>query len=273
MEWHANGAALERALEYARRAGNPPAEADALWWYTVSLYFGPTPVDEATRHCERVLGEAPVERTVEAGTLGILAGLRAMQGRFDEARELFAHGLTILEELGVKLRVASRRTVSGAIELLADDAVAAEHELRWGFEQLQRMGERQDLPGIAAQLAEALYRQGRYEEAEPFAALSEAQDHPRMRWRSPSAKLLAQRGELERAEEAALAVVARAAKSDNLNSRGNALLDLAEVLSIAGRSEDAASPLRDAAIIFEQKGNIVSAAKARAILDAITVTA
>jgi len=66
-------------------------------------------------------------------------------------------------------------------------------------------------------------------------------------------------------------VVAEAAASDNLNMQGTALMDLAEVLQLAGRSAEATAPLRAAAEAFDRKGNIVAAAKARARLDAITV--
>jgi tetratricopeptide (TPR) repeat protein len=196
-----------------------------------------------------------------------------MQGRFDEARARFAEGLAILEQLGMKLRLATRRTLSGAIELLADDPVAAERELRWALERLQAMDEHGDLPGIAAQLAEALYRQGRYKEAELFAKLSEAEKYARMRWRGPWAKLLARRGEFGKAEEAARSVVADAAASDNLNMQGAALMDLAEVLQLSGRHGEAAEPLQEAVRVFTKKGNVVAAAKAQAVLDEMPVSA
>jgi class 3 adenylate cyclase/tetratricopeptide (TPR) repeat protein len=269
-KWGANTEALERALVYSRRGGDRREEADILWWLAVSLYFGPTHADEGIRRCEQILEEAKGDRTVEAGTLGILAGLNGMRGCFGEARELFARSIAILEELGVKLRMASRRTISGAVELLADDPSAAERELRWGFERLEEMGEHQDLPGIAAQLAEALYRQGRYDEAEPFAAISEAEEHERTRWRGPRAKLLARRGELERAEELARAATTVASQADNSNSYGNTLMDLAEVLRLAGRADEAVSPLQDALRVYEEKGNVVAAAKARAALDELS---
>jgi class 3 adenylate cyclase/tetratricopeptide (TPR) repeat protein len=272
-EWRANTEALERALVYARHADDRREEADILWWLAVSLYFGPTPADEGIRRCEQILEEGGGDRTVEAGTLGILAGLKAMRGHFTEARERFARSIAILEEMGIRLRMASRRTISGAIELLADDLVAAEHELRWGFERLEEMGEHHDLPGIAAQLAEALYRQSRYDEAEPFAAISEAEEHARMRWRSPRAKLLARRGELERAEDVARAEAQRAGQGDNLNSYGNTLMDLAEVLRLAGRPGEAVSPVEDALRVYEEKGNVVAAAKAHGVLRELSLPA
>ena len=264
--WGANCEALERALDHARRAGDRREEADIRWWLGVSLYFGPTPAGEAIPRCDEILREAKGDRTVEAGTLGILAGLHAMRGSFEQARRLFADSIQILEELGFTLRMASRRTISGAIELLAGDSAAAERELRWGFERLEEIGEHQDLPGIAAQLAEALYRQGRFDEAEHFAERSESEQHVRMRWRSPHAKLLARRGELDRAEGVARGAVRAAAESENLNSQGNTLLDLAEVMRLGGKQQEAVTAAREALRAYEQKGNLIAAEAARVVL-------
>jgi class 3 adenylate cyclase/tetratricopeptide (TPR) repeat protein len=266
--WGASEEALERALVHARQAGDLREAGDILWWLAVAFHFGPTRAEEGIRRCEEILAQAEHDRTLEAGMLGILGGLFAMRGSFAEGRELFARGISILEELGLKLRMATRRTVSGAIELLADDPVAAERELRWGYERLEAMGEKIDLPGVAGQLAEALYRQGRYAEAERFADIG-AQVGPasiRIRYRNPRAKLLARRGQFERAESLAREMVRLAEGDDNLNSHGHALMDLAEVLCLAGRSDVAAPFVHKAIALYERKGNLVSAANAQALL-------
>ncbi|HVR88339.1 MAG TPA: tetratricopeptide repeat protein [Candidatus Limnocylindria bacterium] len=246
--WAAGTAGLERALVHARRAGDQREIADILWWLAVTYHFGPTPADEAIRRCDELIGLARGDRTVEAGVLGVLAGLNAMQGRFAEARASFAQGLAILEELGLDLRMATRRTISGMIELLADDPAAAERELRWGYERLEKMGEKPE-GGIARQLAEALYRQGRYDEAERY-ALDEVR-----------AKLLARRGEFEGAERLAGEVIAAADRGDTVNRRGDARLGLAEVLSLAGRNDEAAAALDEARVQYEAKRNVAAVAR------------
>lgn len=247
--WAQGAEALERALVHARRSGDQREVADILWWLGVTYHFGPMPADEAIRRCTEMLELAKSDRTVEAGMLGMLAGLNAMQGRFAEARALFARGLAILEELGLKLRMATRRTISGAIELLADDPVAAERELRWGYERLVEMGEKTDAGSIARQLAEALYRQGRYDDAERYAG------------NDVRAKLLARRGDLEGAERLAREAVAGADRGTNPNSRGNARLALAEVLSRGGREADAIAVLDEARALFEAKRNVAAVAR------------
>ena len=95
-----------------------------------------------------------------------LANLEAMRGRFDEARALYRSGRAILDELGWRHDAAITSAVaSGPVELIAGDAVAAEAELRADYEALAAMGERNFISTTAAFLAEALYRQGRDDEA------------------------------------------------------------------------------------------------------------
>ena len=54
--------------------------------------------------------------------------------------------------------------------------------------------------------------------------------------------------------------------TDHLNHQGDALLDLAEVLRSAGKSDEAAAVVTDAAGRYERKGNVVSAERARSLL-------
>jgi len=83
------------------------------------------------------------------------------------------------------------------------------------------------------------------------------------------AQVLAQRGELG-GEALASEAVAFAAESDFLDSHGDALMSLTDVLQLADRLDDAGTALEQAASLYAQKGNIVSAAKARARLESIS---
>jgi len=111
------------------------------------------------------------------------------------------------------------------------------------------MGEKTDAGSIARQLAEALYRQGRYDDAERYAG------------NDVRAKLLARRGDLEGAERLAREAVAGADRGTNPNSRGNARLALAEVLSRGGREADAIAVLDEARALFEAKRNVAAVAR------------
>lgn len=263
--WDEGQEALARALEHARRAGDQREEADILWWVGVYFVVGPMNAEEAIRRCQEILSDAKNDGTVMAGSLGVLGVLYAMRGRFAEAREYFARSIAILEELGIKLRVVTRQHFFAYIELLGDDPVAAERAMRWAYDRELEMGEKRDIPGTANHLADALYRQGRYEEAAKWIEIGGG--------RGIRALLAARRGEFELAETLARESVAITEHGQNLNARGTALMRLAEVLSMAGRSGEAVPKLHEAIQLYERKGNLVTAQEARALLEKLrTVT-
>ena len=260
--WDEGQDALERAMTHAQLAGDQREEADILWWVGVYFVFGPMHAEEAIRRCEELLSDAKHDGTVRAGSLGVLGVLYAMRGRFAEAREHFARGIAILEELGVTLRVVTRQHFLADIELLGDDPTAAERAMRWAYDRELEMGEKSDIPGTANRLADALYRQGRYEEAAKWIEIGGG--------RGIRALLVARRGEFEQAETLAREAVAITEHGQNLNARGTALMRLAEVLSMAGRSGEALPALNEAIQLYERKGNLVSAQEARALLEKLT---
>jgi tetratricopeptide (TPR) repeat protein len=61
--------------------------------------------------------------------------------------------------------------------------------------------------------------------------------------------------------------VERAAASDYIDMQARTRLDLAEVLSLAGRHDEARGELAEALRLYEQKGDVVGAARARASLE------
>jgi hypothetical protein len=79
--------------------------------------------------------------------------------------------------------------------------------------------------------------------------------------------VLAAGGESEAAETLALRAVALARQTDFVNMLADALVDLAETLSLLGRGKEAGEPLTEALGIYEAKGNVASAGSARDLLD------
>ena len=77
-------------------------------------------------------------------------------------------------------------------------------------------------------------------------------------------RVLARRGELGEGERLAREAVALGAETDMLNAHGDALLDLAEVLALAG--QDARAELDQALALYERKGNLVMAERTRSRL-------
>jgi predicted ATPase/class 3 adenylate cyclase len=266
--WSEQERALERALEHAVRGGDAREAAGALMRLAMALYYGPAPVPEAIRRAEETLARTRGNRVVESTFLVSLAGLHAMAGRFEEARELFARGEAIVEELGFKVWLAGFSLVASDIELLAGDLAAAEAHLRRGYQAFEEMGERSLLSTVSAELAETSYAQGREEEAERFAAMSEQLAGQKdvasqIGWRTIRARVLARHGSLDDAESLARDALELAEGTDNLGSQGSALVALAEVLEVAGRSEEAGPLLDRARELFRRKGNAVAAEKTR----------
>ena len=266
--------AYEQSLEHARKAGDERQVSWGLYMLVAGAAWGPIPVPEGIRRCEEIVAEAGTHRIVEARGLLALGVLTAMQGRFDDARRMAVRGRTILGDVGFKILSAAYSQSSAYVEMLAGDPAEAERELRSGYADLEKMGEKGYLSTVAAELAQALYKQRQFEEAERFTHISQElgplDDYAtQVEWRGTRAKLLARRGELGAAVALAEEAVALAADTDYLNLQGDALTDLAEVLSLGGRSDESMSRSREALELYERKENLVSAGRVRAILEDI----
>jgi DNA-binding SARP family transcriptional activator/class 3 adenylate cyclase/tetratricopeptide (TPR) repeat protein len=261
----ASAEASEHALEHAHRVGDALELREIVEWLCVALMLGPTPAREAAARCEKLLAEIEREPILEPTVLSVLANAEAMQGHEERARELLARWRTAVDELGDSIWLSA---INFGFVTLADDPVASERELRPGYEALRRIGEKSHFSSVTGSLARAVCAQGRYEEAEQLSRESEQAARPNdihshILWRTTRARVLAQRGELEAAEGLAREAVAFAAESDFLDSHGDALTDLAEILVVAERRDEAASALRQAVGLYELKGNIISAVRAR----------
>jgi len=192
-----------------------------------------------------------------------------MRGRFSEARAWVAQARAILTEFGLTYFLAHSRDVAALVETLAGDPASAEAELRASYEELREMGEKTFLAENAAQLAQALYTQRRYDEADRFVRVSEEASSGRAQrayWGPVRAKLLARRGDPDAAEGLARESVAIWAERDCLLWHGCAVMDLAEVLRLAGRPQQAVPIVEQALELFERKGIIPAAETTRALL-------
>jgi len=161
--------------------------------------------------------------------------------------------------------------------LLAGDLAAAESELRADYRRLEEMGERNYISTTAGLLGDVLYRQGRYDESAEFAEVCERLASPddvasQFHWRCVRGKLRAQQGAIDEAEALLSAATALIETSDQLDLQGNGLLDFAEVCELAGAPADAAALSVRAAMLFERKGNVVSALRARQLAERLRST-
>ena len=84
-----------------------------------------------------------------------------------------------------------------------------------------------------------------------------------MLWRQVRAKVLARRGEHVEAERLAREAVAIGDGTDGLNWQGDANADLAEVLQLSGKADEATAALEQALDRYERKENLVMARRMR----------
>jgi tetratricopeptide (TPR) repeat protein len=271
LRWSAAEQAAQRMIEHARLAGDDLMETRLLTDLAMCALYGPMPVPEAIERCRALLERASRDRKAEAITLAVLAELEAMRRNFDEARALYRRSRAGLEELGWKFHAALTSIHSAPVELLAGDPMGAESELRHDFDALESMRERNYISTTAGFLAEALYQQDRFEEADSFVQISKEIAAPndlssQLLWRGVSGKILARTGMLEESDRLVREAVQLMQGSEEPVSQGYALMDLAEVLRLAGREDDAAVAIKEAIELFDEKGNLVAAERARELL-------
>jgi class 3 adenylate cyclase/tetratricopeptide (TPR) repeat protein len=269
--WTGMVPALERVAEHARLAGNRRRESEVLFFLGPAIFWGPTPVSVGLPRAEAIAESAGTVKWGKAWAARAVVGFYAMEGRFEEARELAARAGAILEELGRPIELYTMAFWTAPLELLAGDPVAAEREAAAACDGLEAAGEKGFLSTMSALLADALYAQGRLDEAEAAVrgsreAATSDDFNAQAAWRAAQAKILARRGELEEAERLAREAIEIIDRSDELSHQGEFRVGLAEVLQLAGRTDESIPVLEEALERYEQKENRVAADTTRALL-------
>jgi class 3 adenylate cyclase/tetratricopeptide (TPR) repeat protein len=262
--WGERAAALEHALEYAKRAGDARDAARIAGLLMQAIQLGPTPVGAAVDRAHIFLRESEDDRMLTASILSSLAVLLAMRGEFDEARAQWTRARALWDELGMTMNRAVRAIDGSTIELLAEDVEAAVSELRTAYRLLEEIGDVHFPATIAAYLAAALAHGSRLTEAEEVARFAESHSWEddivtQVMWRVAGAQVQA-------SEQLAREAVELAAPTDFLELQATALLALARVLRTAG-SPEAARVAAEARAVYERKGNVVGAGWAAQLLE------
>jgi class 3 adenylate cyclase/tetratricopeptide (TPR) repeat protein len=268
-EFEASRQPLDRALLYARRAGDRLEEGGVLAALVWACRWGPTPVEDGIRRCEQVAGEVRGDRRIEAEVLATQGVLLAMLGRFQEARMQLGRTGEIYKDLGLLYGLGLTSEARLEIEMLAGDPVEAERAARAVYEEYRDehnwMSDR-----AASALALALCAQERYEEATSYTDITGTplgdQVMDQIMWRIARSRALAGLGWLDEAARIAREAVTLAGTTDALNLHGDALMALAEVLRAAGRPDHAAAAVQQALDRYARKGNLVSARAAESLL-------
>ena len=270
--------AWRRAAEHARGVGDRRDELESLAWVPLMVWAGPTDAEIGIVRCDEIRERVGDDAKAVSSALMAKAVFDAGAGRMDDARASIEEAKALLADatLTVWLR-GPLAQFAGWAELIGGDADAAERELRGGFDVLSEIGEVAWLSTVAALLGEAVYLQGRIDEAEELTNVSESVSAPddvysHVTWRAVRAKVRARRGDGEDAERLAREAVALAKTGDFLHLQWYALTSLAEVLLLLGRAEEA-GPVADAAVaVSEEKGSVVGARTARALPERLAST-
>jgi predicted ATPase/DNA-binding SARP family transcriptional activator len=260
--------AAERALVHARRGDDRYEQAEIVEWFLVTLLFGPRPVAESCELCIGLRRELDGRPELEALVAAGLAWLEACRGRGDDARTAAGDALRAMDAHGASIFFV-RFSLAHMLTLLDDDAGAAEI-VRAGYEVLRSTGRGGHYGAAALLLARVCYAEKRYDDAERF--VDEATRHTRANdiWNQSQhlgvrARIFARRGDLETAVSVAYEALDLAAAGDFVLAQVDAWSDLAEVLRLAGRYEEAMEAIDRAISLHEARGNVGAVRKAQVV--------
>jgi class 3 adenylate cyclase/tetratricopeptide (TPR) repeat protein len=271
VEWWRGSAraaqeAWERSIACARSSGARREERSGLAWLARVAFRGPMPGAAATARCDEILEQVRGDMKAEALALISVSGVRALAGHFDDARALAIRATSIYEELGLESNAAWASHAAGFVEVLAGDPAAAERELRPGYETLVRLGVRGGLPTLGALLAEAIYAQGRFEDAEEVALSIEELQPEAVMARCVRAKAVARLGRVAEGEDLAREALASIEETEFVLDHAEALLSLAVILRLAGRLVEGESAIERAVRLYRQKESELAVDRASALL-------
>ena len=235
------------------------------------LVVGPVAADEAVSRAEALLQAASGDPWAQAAILGPLSVLYGYLGRFADARAALARSQSAFARSGGRIDWARLSIQGGLIELTAGDPVAAEQVITPGYDALRAMGERGWRATLATLLAEAVYVQGRLDQALGLTQEAEACAGPydfdaQARWRairarcSPGAASSVPRPSWPSRRWPSSPAAAAASELAEY------LLDQAEVAQLAGQFDQADASLRKALKIYQSRRIAPLAERTRTML-------
>lgn len=263
--------ALVRAVEHGTRAGDDAQALEDEMWMTLAWVTGAVP---AARMEERARAMATTGISTprrEVARLDLAGFAEALNGRFDSARKTFSRAEALLDALGVVSERHTHTQLYCFMELIAGNLDVALGQAVWAFESHQRFGSSTYASTDAGNAALALAGLGRHAEAEHYASLcrslaASTDVISQMQWRRALAEVKRDRGELAEGLTLALEAAALMEPTDSINPHADTLVDVARLQTAADMISDAEASLTRALALYEQKGNVYSAAAVRRLL-------
>ena len=263
--------ASEQAVAHARETGDLALEVRMAIGLAGPIVYGPVPVDEGLRFADDLMARLGHVPEVQGLAAHVRSHMQARRGDLDGAFEGVNAWRHHIHELGQEIMYAGTAACVWDVCSWARDWTHGEEVLRESYEMFERMGMNTHRSTIAAHLGEAVFRQGRVDEAERLSRESEqlgASDdlYNDMAWMRLRAKVAAARGDLDGARALAKDAVETAEGVDFLDEVALTWLDLAGILH-AAHNPEARPAATEALGLFERKGNLVGARWARELLD------
>ena len=261
--------ALERAITTARHSGNRRAQMRASHWLAVTFSLLAIPADAGVARAEQLLQDASGDLWAEADLLKPLCVLYAHVGRVADARAAVDRSQSIFTGFGAKVALAESAVPAAIVGLIIGDPAYTERHARQGYEAWRVLGGRGGyVVDLAVLLADALYEQGRFDEAQQLIDQVNAEPSTAtvLSTRATEAKLLARRGQFAAARQLVGRVGALLSPTSPPYLQAEVLTTRAEVERLVGAPDQAAASLRAALQIFEDLRAATSASRARAAL-------
>jgi tetratricopeptide (TPR) repeat protein len=265
-------AALERVMELAVACGEPAIANRAITSSAGPLLYGPFRPDEIRLRFERLRAH-PSPLAEQAGQM-MEAHLLRLQGRFDEALEIFWRADELRGQLGVEVIRSVLRQWPAEVDVLRGRPAQAVLAFREIESELARLRETSFRSTILIQLAYALYADGKPEEAEQRAIegeeLGAVEDIVNFAYgRALRARIAADRGAGDEAERLAREALEFASPTDFPVVHAAVHAATAWALARAGRLEDANAALGRAVALYESIGDLFQAKQTSELLSSL----
>jgi len=262
-------AAYQRVLEHARKANARSLLGQATIQQAGPLFRGPFTPEEVEARLEQVRrDDSALART---SVLMVEASLAERAGRFDDALALLDEAETLQRELGNELGLAITIQSHADVYLQRGEPHEAAAVYREALARLEALEMTSFRSTTLVQYAEALYACGEPEEAERLATEGEesgaAEDVVNFAWgRSLRARLAADRGDHERAEQLARDALEYAYATDFPSVHAAAHEALAHALAAAGGRDRARAELEQAHALWTRYGYRVDSERVEQLL-------
>ena len=175
----------------------------------------------------------------------------------------------MLRNLGQGVTAAATGIDLACVELLGGDLAAAEREVRADCAFLAKIGETYYLSTMAALLSRLVRDQGR--DGEALALSKQAEEatavddlDSQALWRAVRAPIVARAGDTVLAEGLARSALEMVRRTEAPVLQADTLSELASVLRLAGKTDEARQTIGEALALYSAKGNIVAAARCSA---------